>query len=419
VTETPFAEVAVVHDVPVLIVDDNATNRVILEEIIRTWGMAPVTAANAREALLKLREAHTRERPVRLMLVDLNMPDADGYTLIEWVRRDELLRATIAIMLTSGSRPGDLTRSKDLQVAAHLMKPVKPSELFDAIGTSLGMLAAESHEATASSQQLPPLRVLLAEDSTVNQKLAVGLLGKHGHSVTVANHGKEAVQLWQSQAFDVVLMDVQMPEMDGFDATAVIRAQEVGTGHRIPIIAMTANAMKGDREQCLEAGMDDYISKPIRVEQLFETLSRVLRTNRGLVHSVVPAPLSDDVQYVNLSAALKSAGDDAQLFGEIARAFLEESSQLMTQISDAVRSGNSAKLTHSAHTLKGVLNTVAADGAAEIAQQVEQMGRQQDLAGAEQPLAELERLVTHIRFQLANFASETSPSRRQEFADSS
>ena len=160
------------------------------------------------------------------------------------------------------------------------MKPVKQSELFDAIGMSLGLASlaagAEASVLRQPSVELPPLRILLAEDSLVNQKLALGLLGKHGHSVVVANNGKEAVVALASGEYDVVLMDVEMPEMDGLEATAVVRTGERQTGKHVPIIAMTAHAMKGDRERCLEAGMDDYVSKPIRAQQLFAVLKSVL-----------------------------------------------------------------------------------------------------------------------------------------------
>jgi CheY-like chemotaxis protein len=278
----PVPGVVFVRGTSVLIVDDNATNRLILEEMVRNWGMAPAAVASAREALDALRRAHERRSPFRLVLADVNMPEVDGFTMVEQIRRDQNLRDTIVIVLTSGTRPGDMARCKELGIDAHLMKPIKQSELFDAIGMALGITTPEDHASPHSPEagQLAPLRILLAEDSLVNQKLALALLGKHGHTVTVAATGKEAVHLWESGDFDVVLMDVQMPEMDGMEATAVIRAQEARTGRHVPIIAMTAHAMKGDREMCLAAGMDDYVSKPIRAQQLFDTLERVLRNSK-------------------------------------------------------------------------------------------------------------------------------------------
>jgi signal transduction histidine kinase/DNA-binding response OmpR family regulator len=278
--EPPKITPAVVSGTRVLIVDDNATNRIILEEMTRSWGMQPEVVASAREGIEVLRQARKAGKRVRMVLSDVNMPEVDGLTLTEWIRRDAELADTVVIVLTSGARPEDLQRCDELEVAAHLMKPVKQSELFDAIGMSLGTSIPEDEEDEKSRRQrevqLPPLRVLLAEDSMVNQKLAVGLMEKYGHCVVVANNGKEAIAALASQEFDVVLMDVEMPEMDGLEATAVIRVKERQTDKHVPIIAMTAHAMKGDRERCIEAGMDDYVPKPIRARQLFETLKSVL-----------------------------------------------------------------------------------------------------------------------------------------------
>jgi two-component system sensor histidine kinase/response regulator len=195
------------------------------------------------------------------------------------------LADTTVIILTSGARPDDLKRCDELKVAAHLMKPVKQSELLGAIEKSLGTAAPENETVQAlaveRTEMLPSLDVLLVEDSLVNQKLAIGLLEKDRHSVVVAVNGKEAIAALASRQFDVVLMDVEMPEMDGLEATAVIRAKERQTGEHVPIIAMTAHAMKGDRDRCLAAGMDDYLSKPVRAGILFETIQRCLASPRA------------------------------------------------------------------------------------------------------------------------------------------
>ncbi len=282
--DTPRIGPAGVRGTRVLIVDDNATNRIILEEMTRNWGMQPTTVENAHEAISTLRQSQSVETRVALVLSDVNMPEVDGLTLTKWIRQDPVLADTKVIILTSGARPGDMKRCDELQVAAHLMKPVKQSELLGAIEMSLGVAVPEDEQVEAypgePKESLPPLHILLAEDSLVNQKLAIGLMKKKGHSVRVANNGKEAIAALASQQFDVVLMDVEMPEMDGLEATAVIRVKERQTGEHIPIIAMTAHAMKGDRERCLEAGMDGYVSKPIRVKQLFETLESVLQERR-------------------------------------------------------------------------------------------------------------------------------------------
>ena len=263
----------------VLIVDDNATNRLILAEMVRNWGMTAQAVPSAQTAMQTIRQAWRLGEPYRLVLTDINMPEVDGFTLAKWIKHEPGLGGTSIIVLTSGARPDDPRRAEQMGISAHLMKPVKQSELLEAIAMSFGAANTEPEPVPPGQDgeeaRLPTLRILVAEDSVFNQQLAVGLLEKHGHSVVIARNGKEAIGAWVAQQFDVVLMDVEMPEMDGFEATAVIRTQERHKGTHIPIIAMTAHAMKGDRERCVNAGMDDYLSKPIRAQELFEKLRAV------------------------------------------------------------------------------------------------------------------------------------------------
>jgi len=271
----------VVQGTRVLVVDDNATNRRILDEILRSWDMQPLAVAGAREALQVLRDAFRSGAPIPLVLTDANMPDVDGFTLADQIKQDAEIGSTVIMMLTSGDRPGEIARCEQLGIASYLLKPIKQSELFDAVVAALGVNAVDEQIAAAPAaaqpfESLPPLRVLLAEDSVINQRLAVALLEKHGHRVTVAADGREALAALESQPFDLVLMDVQMPELDGYDATAAIRAGEQRTGRHVPIVAITAHAMKGDRERCLEAGMDAYVTKPIRARQLFEAIAAAI-----------------------------------------------------------------------------------------------------------------------------------------------
>ncbi len=295
--QAAIARPTIVQDTRVLVVDDNATNRLILDEMLRNWGMDPTVVEGGRQALGLLRKARESGEPFRLILSDANMPEMDGFSLAEAVGQDRELSNTIIMMLTSGDRPGDISRCERLGIASYLLKPIKQSELFDAIVLALGVTTPEDEGidrlATEPLSRLRPLQVLLAEDSLINQKLAVGLLEKHGHTVFVANHGREAMAALESRDFDLVLMDVQMPELDGYEATAVIRAREEQTGTHIPIIAMTAHAMKGDRERCLEAGMDDYVAKPVRAKQLFETIESVL--SRDTLPARPPDELPPDV----------------------------------------------------------------------------------------------------------------------------
>jgi CheY-like chemotaxis protein len=261
----------------VLVVDDNTTNRRILQEMLSNWGMKPTLAESGTSALECVKQA---EHPFALILTDFHMPDMDGFTLVEQLRQGPhpALEAKV-IMLTSAGQRGDAARCRELGVAAFLSKPVGQAELFDCIVRVLGTSSSGAESAALLTPHTlregkRKLHVLLAEDNAVNQRLAMRLLEKHGHRVTLTTNGREALAALEQENFDVVLMDVQMPEMDGFEATAAIRVREQRTGRHLPIIAITAHAMRGDQERCLAAGMDGYISKPIRVQELIALLER-------------------------------------------------------------------------------------------------------------------------------------------------
>ncbi len=264
----------------VLVVDDNATNRRILQETLQNWGIQPLAVSNARDAYDQVKSASEKGSPYNLVISDVNMPDTDGFQFVESLRDNIKLADTKVMLLTSGMRSGDIPRCEQLNVATHLMKPVKQSELLDAISaavgiTSPGLVTAQPTQSPDTST-LGSLQVLLVEDSPVNQMVAMGLMRKWGHNVTIAKNGIEAVDFTDSQAFDIVLMDVEMPEMDGLEATRIIRQREQGTSQHIPIIAMTAHAMKGDEERCQEAGMDAYVAKPIRQQALLDAMTRLV-----------------------------------------------------------------------------------------------------------------------------------------------
>jgi PAS domain S-box-containing protein len=263
------------HGLRVLVVDDTATNRRILGEILRHWYMEPTLAESASQAMELLHVAHRAGTPYQLILTDAHMPDIDGFMLTQSLRQDPTLAATKVIMLTSGDRPEDTSHCGSLGIAAYLLKPAKQSELLEAIEGTLGVLVPKRDLASTVVDLPPlrPLRILLAEDSVVNQKLAVALLQRQGHMVTTAVNGQEAVDAVGRETFDLILMDVQMPEMDGLEATAAIRVNQLASGLHTPIIAMTAHALKGDRERCLEAGMDGYVAKPIRPQELYAALA--------------------------------------------------------------------------------------------------------------------------------------------------
>ena len=267
------------REVPVLVVDDNATNRRLLQQVLANWGMQSTLAEGGEAALTILRHAKHARAP--LVLLDAHMPEMDGFAVAEQIKQDPALAGATIMMLTSGGRPGDITRCRELGIATYLIKPIMQADLLDAILTALstGTLAAgqpardlpiaEPHAAHRR------LHILVAEDNAVNRRLVVRLLEKRGYLVAAAVNGREALHAMREQEFDLVLMDLQMPEMDGFEVTAEIRRREAALGtHRLPIIALTARALKGDLDRCLAAGMDAYVSKPIEPADLFATIER-------------------------------------------------------------------------------------------------------------------------------------------------
>jgi len=273
------AEAGLLSGLKVLVVDDNRTNRLILEGALSRWGMRASVAESGEAALAELSEAEAAAEPYRLLLTDMLMPGMDGFELVERIRRRPELSTVVIMMLTSAGQRDDVARCRELGVAAYLLKPIRQTELREAILQVLGgaggrtvapFIAAHVHEGMPATS--PTLRILLAEDNSVNQRLAVRMLEKRGHHVVVAANGRGALAALKQGGFDLCLMDMQMPEMDGFEATEALRVWEKGTGAHLPVIALTAHAMRGDRERCLAAGMDGYLSKPIRQAELDEIL---------------------------------------------------------------------------------------------------------------------------------------------------
>jgi CheY-like chemotaxis protein/HPt (histidine-containing phosphotransfer) domain-containing protein len=406
----------------VLVVDDNSTNRLILREMLENHYMQPHAAGSAAEALSMLRYARARGQPFPLLLTDVNMPDVDGFTLVEQVRREPQLRDAVVIVLTSGDRPGDKARCTELGVAAHLRKPIKQSELLDAIVLAMGVTGPEPDQPARTEEPrpaLPALRILLAEDAYPNQVLVVRLLDKQGHTVTIANNGKEAVVLLKQQAFDLVLMDVQMPEMDGLEATRLIRRLEAQgqlapQGRTpIPIVAMTAHAMKGDRELCLDSGMNGYVSKPVRRRELEDALAELFPSKPARPRQPEPAPAAAAV--IDWTEALKSTDGDVDLLRLVAEAFLKEAGDHAARLRAAVAAGDAATVHRLGHTVKGVLSTFGAAAGRALAERLEMLGRQADLAGAADCLAPLEGQLRQVTEVLTAFVQgRLTPIRKDE-----
>ncbi|HUX10760.1 MAG TPA: PAS domain S-box protein, partial [Terriglobia bacterium] len=289
-------EAVALDGMAVLVVDDNATNRRILEAMLRHWLMEPALAEGGEAALAAMEEHAASAKTFPLVLIDAQMPEMDGFTLAERIKQNPQLAGATIMMLSSSGQRGDAARCRELGIAAYLIKPIRQSELLRAILEALG-------KPSGRREQLPLVtrhslrekqvgaHILLAEDNAVNRILVMKLLEKRGLQVTVAGNGKEVLAALEKESFDLVLMDVQMPEMDGLEATAVIREKEKVEGGHLPIIALTAYAMKGDEERCREAGMDDYIAKPIRPQELFKTLHRLLpEVPEGSINLLSGAP---------------------------------------------------------------------------------------------------------------------------------
>jgi CheY-like chemotaxis protein/anti-sigma regulatory factor (Ser/Thr protein kinase) len=392
----------------VLVVDDNETNRRILSEMTRGWGMRPCATESGEIALAAVETADQANAPFRVVLIDANMPVMDGFELAEKIQtraiRNGVLTEVTVLMLTSGGRPGEANRCRQLGISAYLLKPVVKADLLAAILASLNQKQVETRATPALvtrhtlRESGRKLRILVAEDNPVNQVVIIRVLQKMGHTPLLAQNGKEALASASTGKFDLVFMDVQMPEMDGLAVTAAIRQHEKNSGLHLPIFAMTAHAMKGDRERCLEAGMDGYITKPVRFSDIEQTLA-------GLARTTVPPPKPPaKADCWNKTEALDRIGGDEELLRDLCRIFLEESPKLMQKLQQAVAAGDSDGVMRAAHSLKGESSYLGAGGTSQAARQLEEMGRTQDLSGASGTLALLEREVASLHLDLRDLA---------------
>jgi two-component system sensor histidine kinase/response regulator len=397
----------------VLVVDDHATNRRILEEMFEGWRMQPVAVDGGPAALRALKSAARRGQPFRLAILDAHMPGMDGFMLAERIQKDRLLRGVELIMLTSGGQRGEAARSRQAGISAYLTKPMRRSELLDLIMTVLAPKATERPNRLITRHSLREekrrLRVLLVEDNPVNRAVAVRMLERRGHTVTVATGGREAVEMSGKRPFDVALMDLQMPEMGGLEATAAIRERERSTGKRLPIVAMTAHAMKSDRERCLRAGMDGYVSKPIQAASLFEAIESILSTPP--IERAVLVPAATEVEPTNAPlldrrALMERLEGDAGLLAEIVDLFLKSAPGMMRDIQEGLARRDAGALERAAHALKGSVANFGARAAFEAALRMERLAQEGDLTGARAAWAPLEKEVVRLKRALAKLAEE-------------
>jgi signal transduction histidine kinase/CheY-like chemotaxis protein/HPt (histidine-containing phosphotransfer) domain-containing protein len=396
------------NSLPVLVVDDNETNRRILFETLQHWGMKPTLAESGKSALVALHAVKDMPAPFPLILVDAHMPEMDGFALTEHIVAMSEFKDSSVIMLTSAGQPRDAQRCRELGLAGYLTKPVGQSELLDVISAALGRTAGRAlRKGSESSLPLPPIKrslsILLAEDNIVNQKLAVLLLERRGHTVTVAGNGNEALAALQKQNFDVCLMDIQMPELNGLETTAAIRSRENGTSRHLPIIAMTAHAIKGDRDICVRSGMDAYLSKPVRADELFHAIESLV-AGRPAHSSVVSFSPVQDAPFDEREFLARMDGSH-EVCVQIAETFLAECPKLMSSLRGAFRRKDASKIASAAHALKGAIANFTGCTAFHSVVRLEQLAKEADLQLAAEALKRLEGEIQVLLQSLKSFTS--------------
>jgi len=402
-------DAAAVRGVRALVVDDNATNRLVLVELLRSWQMHAEAVADGAAALPALGAAAGAGTPFAVAILDGQMPGMDGITLAARIRGAADLHATALILLTSSDQPGDASRCREIGVAAYLTKPVVvPWDLLRCIRTALaGNAGSERARAAVREQTVPEaggLRILVADDNAVNCTVVKHLLEKVGHVVLAVADGRQVLEALERDRFDLVLMDLQMPEMDGLEATRAIRAAEGDSGRHLPIIALTAHAMKGDRERCLAAGMDGYVSKPVQAAELFAAIETLAPRPRTTEPDVEPEG----------RLTLRHVGDDPERLLDVVAFLQQDNRRLLQEIRDGVLRGEARGVQRAAHRLKGalgLLGTARGDVASAAAATLEAMCRAGDFRAAVQALLDLEARVADVGPDLAALAAEAQRTR--------
>jgi signal transduction histidine kinase/CheY-like chemotaxis protein/HPt (histidine-containing phosphotransfer) domain-containing protein len=394
-------DLGVLAGLAVLVVDDNDCNRRILQETLRGWRMIPTSVDRGLEALAQMSKAKDRGTPFPLVLLDAQMPEMDGFEVADKIKNNFRLGESQVVMLTSVGLGGNAAKCREVGISAYLTKPIKRSDLLDAIISVLEPRSREpdTHPPAPNCSPLlscRPLTILLAEDSRVNQAVATGILEKGGHTVVLAETGRAAVDAVESLTFDLILMDVQMPEMNGLEATRAIREKEKANGKHITIIAMTANAMMGDKELCLEAGMDDYLSKPIARQALAEVLARWQSTDNGL-----PAPLatretppsescSAPSVVFDRAAMLDRLMNDEELAAVVIEKFLDDIPCQIETLRRCVSGRDAAGAERQAHLLKGAAANVGGEALRALAFEMERAGKTGDLVSVSHRMDDLD-----------------------------
>ena len=411
------------NGLPVLVIDDNLTCRRILGSLLAHWKARPTLCGGGREALLTLDRAKERKRPFGVVLLDARLPDVDRFTVSQRMKNEpELANATV-VLLSGATQSVEIAEYQNSGVAAYVTKPVLGEELLQAILRASGTLREQRAEALVTDELPPPkaarkLRILLVEDNEVNRTLVTRLLGKRGHHVVVACNGKEAVAAVEHASrgtFDLILMDIQMPDMDGFETTAAIRARELLTGGRVPIIAVTAHAMKGDRERCLAAGMDGYLSKPVQVQELRDLLGEFEKLPEQAADVSYPQgqeerwPLGEGGEPMDRRALVDRLDGDSELLSELIDIYLSESPPLLAAAQRALQDEHGQELARLAHTIKGSVGNFLAQAAFQKAERLEAFAQQGDFLRAQEAMSALEQEMERLGRALLALRGVTVP----------
>ena len=409
-TRTTTTRFVNLRQFPILAVDANATNRLILQDLLTRWEMKPVLVGDTADALAELQRAANDGTPFPLVLLDASMPPPGGFALARHLLQNPGLADGIVMMLSSAAQIEDAARCRGLGITVHLTKPVRESELLDAIMNALGNDRAARRRTAGPlpvMRSVRPLQVLIAEDNPVNQRLAVRLLEKWGHTVTVAGDGRKALQAWENSAFDVILMDVQMPELSGLEATAEIRRRTDNLKSKIPIIAMTAHALAGDREKCLAAGMDHYVTKPIDQRQLFEAVESIATQCASVLPP--PAPNSGPGETANQfdpAIVLQRMDGDLELLREVTMLFIEDMPRQLAEIRASLGRSDGPALERAAHALKGAVGNFGARASYQAAIELEALAQARDFDRAHAKFAALEHQIELLAPALESFLNE-------------
>ena len=396
------ADLSALRGLTVLAVDDNASNRQILSEMLRAWRMKPLVAENGPSALDALSRAAAAGRPFSLAILDANMPDMDGFAVASRIKRNRSFSKTKIIMLTSATRRSDAERCRKLRVGAYLSKPVKQSELLDTVVNLFARSTRDRRSDTAADAAAPKrpgrrgsrskrLTILVAEDNAVNQEFMNLLLKGRGYRVRLVDNGKQALDALEKYHFDAVLMDIQMPIMSGLEATTAIRDRERASGRHTPIIATTAHAMASDREEALRAGVDAYLSKPIRAVELYDAIEQLAGTGS-------PRMKLDE------KGLIAGLGGDRKLLRAMIQIFIKDCPRMAGEIGSAIRSRNSDLLRSAAHALKGAAGNFGPNGAFDAARELEMISREGRLDQAAPAFEKLKKELSVLRQNLTELA---------------